>query len=73
VKYKVTAVFSGHEHMYIRKNVDGVNYIITGGGGAPLYAKDEDGGFHHFVHMTVDGNRVSGEVLDMNRKIRDRF
>jgi 3',5'-cyclic AMP phosphodiesterase CpdA len=73
VKDKVTAVFAGHEHIYIRRNVDGVRYIITGGGGGPLYAKDEDGGFHHFVRMTVDGSKVSGEVVDLNGKVRDRF
>ncbi len=73
VKHKVTTVFTGHEHLYLRKNVDGVPYVITGGGGAPLYAKDENGGFHHYVLVTVDGDKVSGEVVDVNGKVRDRF
>jgi 3',5'-cyclic AMP phosphodiesterase CpdA len=73
VKHQVTAVFMGHEHLYLRKTVDGIPHIIAGGGGAPLYAKDEDGGFHHFVSVTVDGEKVSGEVVDVNGKIRDRF
>ena len=63
----------GHEHMYLRKAVDGIPHIIAGGGGAPLYAKDEDGGFHHYVLMTVDGEKVRGEVVDVNGKIRDTF
>jgi 3',5'-cyclic AMP phosphodiesterase CpdA len=64
VKHGVAMVFLGHEHMYLRKTVDGIPHIIAGGGGAPLYAKDEDGGFHHYVLVTVDGDKVSGEVVD---------
>lgn len=72
-RHKVTAVFAGHEHLYLRRTVDGVRHVITGGGGAPLYANDKDGGFHHYVLVTVDGDRVSGEVVDRNGKIRDKF
>jgi 3',5'-cyclic AMP phosphodiesterase CpdA len=72
-KYGVTAVFSGHEHAYLRKVVGGIPYITTGGGGAPLYADDLNGGFFHYVYMTVDGNTVNGEVVDVNGKVRDRF
>ncbi len=72
-KYKVTAVFTGHEHYYERRMVDGFLHIITGGGGAPIYDKEEYGGFNHFVQVTVDGDTVSGEVVDINGKIRDKF
>jgi 3',5'-cyclic AMP phosphodiesterase CpdA len=72
-KYKVDAVFAGHEHYYERRTVDGVLTIITGGGGAPIYDTEENGGFHHFVQVTVDGDKVSGEVVDVNGKVRDRF
>ena len=73
MKRKVDAVFAGHEHHYQRKTVDGILHVITGGGGAPLYDREEDGGFYHFVRVTVDGDRVSAEVIDMNGKVRDRF
>ena len=73
VKHGVAMVFLGHEHLYLRQTVDGIPHIIAGGGGAPLYAKDEDGGFHHYVLVTVDGDKVSGEVVDVNGKTRDRF
>jgi hypothetical protein len=36
-KYKVTAVFSGHDHIYFRTKRDSVNYIISAGAGAPIY------------------------------------
>jgi 3',5'-cyclic AMP phosphodiesterase CpdA len=73
VKHKVDAVFSGHEHMYQRKTLDNITHIITGGGGAPLYTKDEAGGFNHYILVTVDNDKTSAEVIDINGKIRDRF
>ena len=36
-KYKVAAVFSGHDHLYYRTIRDGVNYIVSAGAGAPIY------------------------------------
>jgi 3',5'-cyclic AMP phosphodiesterase CpdA len=72
-KFKVEAVFAGHEHYYERRSIDGIIHIITGGGGAPIYDKEEYGGFNHFVQVTVDGDKVSGEVVDINNKVRDRF
>jgi predicted phosphodiesterase len=73
MKNKVDVVFAGHEHFYHRQMVDGVIHVISGGGGAPLYAKDEDGGFFHYIFVAVDGDTVSGEVVDINGKVRDRF
>jgi len=72
-KYKVNIVFVGHEHLYLRKVVDGIVQIITGGGGAPLYIGDKEGGFYHFILVTVDGNEVTGKVIDINGKVRDTF
>ena len=73
MRSKVDAVFAGHEHYYQRKVIDGVMQIITGGGGAPLYDSEEDGGFYHYTRVTVDGDKVSGEVVDIDGKVRDRF
>jgi hypothetical protein len=42
-KYKVTAVFSGHDHLYYRTLRNGVNYIVSSGAGAYIYElKRED-------------------------------
>ena len=73
MKNRVDFVFAGHEHLYLRQIVDGINHVISGGGGAPLYADEKDGGFHHFILVTIDGDNVSGEVVDVNGKVRDRF
>ena len=38
-----------------------------------MYVKDEEGGFYHFVVVSVDGDAVRAEVVDVNGKIRDKF
>jgi len=35
--YGIPIVFGGHNHYYARAEVNGVQHITTGGGGAPLY------------------------------------
>lgn len=39
-RYRVQAVFSGHDHNYQRHVAGGIQYVVTGGGGAPLYDAD---------------------------------
>ena len=41
VEYGVRLVLSGHVHAYERFEVDGVHYVIDGGGGALLYDPSE--------------------------------
>lgn len=36
-KYHVPLVFQGHDHIYYRTRRHGTVYVVTGGGGAPLY------------------------------------
>lgn len=72
-KEKVTIVFAGHEHLYLRKMVDGVLHVITGGGGATLYTDESQGGFHHFLLVTVDQNGVTCSVIDDKGVLRDTF
>jgi 3',5'-cyclic-AMP phosphodiesterase len=38
-KAKVPMVFLGHIHLYDEMEIDGTKYIISGGGGAPLYSQ----------------------------------
>lgn len=69
VENGVTAVFAGHEHTYRRQApIDGVNYIITGGGGAPKYSE-----FNHAMFITVDGANIRGKVYDRDSVLRDEF
>ncbi len=70
---QVDAVFAGHLHFYQRKVFDGIMQITSGGGGAPLIAEDEKGGFFHFILVTVEGDTARGEVIDQDGKVRDSF
>lgn len=62
-QHKVSCVFQGHEHIYHRTTRDGVEYIITGGAGAPLYASPENGGFHHFLSVKADRLRYNIDIV----------
>ena len=63
VRHRVTCVFAGHEHLYNRQVRDGIQYLITGGAGADLYASPDKGGFHHFLYVTADPLRYKVEVV----------
>jgi predicted phosphodiesterase len=69
-RYQVTAVFSGHDHVYERAEHNGVRYFVSGGGGAPLYPRAPNPNpvdvaavkkferVFHFLRVTVTANRI---------------
>ena len=69
-KYQVSAVFSGHDHVYERAEHDGVRYFVSGGAGAPLYPKRANANpvdveavkkferVLHYLRVTVTGTRI---------------
>ncbi len=61
--HNIRIVFQGHEHLYWKKEVDGIIYMITGGAGAPLEGEPQNGGFYHFVVVTVNGTHVKTNVF----------
>ncbi len=88
VEYKVEIVFSGHDHDYERSTVDGVLYIVTGGGGAPYFPTDDELlvpvpdrnphrevylGTFHVVECSVRGEGASCRMIDLTRRVRDTF
>ena len=73
VKTGVTMVLAGDDHRYDRREKDHIVYIITGGGGSPLAALKERGGYFHYVWVTVHGEGIDVEVVDLERQVRDRF
>lgn len=59
-KYNVTAVFSGHDHIYYRTKRNSTNYIITAGAGASIYAlKREKDAIKGDVYY---GKRIEKEI-----------
>ncbi len=65
-KYKVDYVFCGHEHLYNKTKKNNIIQIITGGAGAGLRVPPEDGGFFHFVLVSVKENKVTLKVIKIN-------
>jgi predicted phosphodiesterase len=69
-KYGVTAVFSGHDHVYERAEANGLHYFVSGGAGAPLYPRRPKSNpvdeaavkkFErtlHYLRVTVTGDRI---------------
>ncbi len=77
-RYRVGLVLSGHDHLYARTRVGGVVHVVTGGGGASLYAPRPLPGFlvhraHHalFLEGTPEGLWVYAR--DTKGGILDRF
>ncbi len=76
-KYGVDAVFTGHDHSYERLYKNGIFYIVTGGGGAPLYdmvKKHESSQVYiksyHYVTLSIFKNKLFFEVFnDVDKRI----
>ena len=73
LKAKMNAIFAGDDHRYDRREKEGILYIISGGGGAPLHPFKERGGYFHYVWVSVHADRIEGEVVDLEGEVRDRF
>ncbi len=63
--HKVDVVFSGHDHVYERGETSGLRWVITGGGGAPLYKRyrEEPGSLRFeatFHFLRVELTKTSG-------------
>lgn len=79
VKYKVSAVFNGHDHNYQHHLKDGVHYIVTGGGGAPLYPVDgpmegitqKVESTEHFVKVAVTPGEAKIQAVALDGRVID--
>lgn len=78
-RYGVTLVLQGHNHAYERLVVDGVTYITTGGGGAPLSPCVRPARgletcrlAHHFLRLAVDEGGVEVRAIDTGGRIMER-
>jgi len=75
----VDVVLNGHDHNYQHTFVNGVHYIITGGGGASLYAVAKKWGFtkqaavHHWLRVFVNGKRATIEAVDLDGKLLEKI
>ena len=79
-QYGVDVVFTGHHHNYERNEVNGVTYIVTGGGGAPLGVMEEReptrvafAVAYHCVLLEIDGQHLRATVISHKGKVLDTF
>jgi len=77
-QYGVDIVFNGHDHTYERtKVIKGVQYIVTGGGGAKVHTPrpDHNTAFakraHHFVRVYVGQNSLTIRAINQNGLVFD--
>jgi len=79
-RYGVDVVFNGHHHNYERNEMNGVTYVVSAGGGAPLYAAQEreptQAAFalaYHFVLVEVDGDHLKATAISNDGDVLDEF
>lgn len=78
-RYRVAAVFCGHDHNYQHHLKNGVHYVVTGGGGAPLYEVDgpipgltkKVARTEHYVEIEVDSKQARIEARALDGRVID--
>ena len=65
---RVVAVFCGHIHGYAKERVNGIAYIVSGGGGAYLHLPNFAGGYYHYTKVTYEGRKFKDEPVKLNNE-----
>ena len=80
IQYGVDLVFNGHDHDYERSAAGSIVYIVTGGGGAPLYARVNSNpasvyftSTYHSVLVTVMGSMLHATAVRSDGVAFDGF
>jgi hypothetical protein len=83
-RHRVALVLNGHDHNYQRfTSPEGVTYVVTGGGGKPLYPVDDDcpagtpaqvaeARRHHFTAVEVRDGSLAVTVVADDDTVLDR-
>lgn len=78
-KHNVTAVFSGHEHIMSRKNIDGIYQFVVGNANAFNHDLPKQGVAeyayqgHHYAMVMVNGNSVTVNVYKVDGALLNSF
>lgn len=59
-EFQVDAVYTAHIHSYLADTQDGIRYIISGGGGAPLV---QEGARYHFILTNISNGNITTEMI----------
>ncbi len=75
-RHGVQAVISGHDHYYLHAENGGTHYIISAGGGAPLYDIDAPPPeavhykkIEHYMRIDVGQERATMKAIDINGEL----
>lgn len=78
-RHRVDLVVAGHDHLYERGEHDGLRYLVSGGGGAPLYRRrgTRDGVLayaseHHFVRVDAEPAKLVLNVVRPDGSLIER-
>ncbi|MCX6355667.1 MAG: metallophosphoesterase [Candidatus Aureabacteria bacterium] len=75
--YGVHIVFNGHAHIYERSLKNNISYIVTGGGGGPLYGTGSSEiqqyteSTHHFCTVDLSGTSLHFQSWRKDENIED--
>ena len=80
-KYHVSAAFFGHDHNYQHYLKNGIHYVISGGGGAPLYDVNKPPAgitqkvisTENFVTVSINGKTAHFEAIAIDDHKLDEF
>jgi Calcineurin-like phosphoesterase len=71
-EHEVSHVFLGHIHAYSTATLDGVDYTISGGGGAGLHDRfGEDGNVHHYIIVDAEPDGTLKQQVVRFRKKKE--
>jgi Calcineurin-like phosphoesterase len=71
-KYKVTAYMAGHEHLYNRKEINGVHHLIIGTAGSFPYG-GFGGDYYHYASFETGSKGLVGRIFNEIDKQTDEF
>ena len=78
-RHHVDLVVSGHDHAYERGDDHGLRYLVSGGGGAPLYGQSHSRAYtltfareHHYVRADVERSRIVFTALRLDGSVIER-
>lgn len=83
-EFRVDLVLSSHDHNYQRFTVGSTAYVVSGGGGADLYALDDcpegspqrlaaNDQKHHFLSVEAADTEMLIQVIDTQGRVLDSF
>lgn len=62
----VERVYMGHVHCFGVQDYKGVRYVLTGGGGSPLFPSGASDKFHHYLTVSVTPRGLSERVHSLD-------